>query len=181
MRLLVVIAGPIAAGKSTLAEELATRVAGPGTSAVVVDLDDVAGSQRSSADASELWRRAAAVAGASVRAWFDNGADVVVAHGPFFESGGYALLLDGMPRGVVVRHVLLRVTIEEALVRVAADAGRGRSKDPGFLRSAHERFRLIEPTLPRPDLVFETATRAAREIAEEITARLPELPSADPS
>jgi adenylylsulfate kinase-like enzyme len=88
VKLLVVIAGPIGAGKSTVAELLARQLAKTGVSAAVVDLDDVAFMHRE-IDLHKLWRRAAIAARSLVQGWFDADTDTVVAHGPFFESGGY--------------------------------------------------------------------------------------------
>lgn len=172
MPLLVVLAGPIAAGKSTIAGLLGGAMAAPGAAAAVVDLDDVAFMQRSPPDVHEFWRRAASVTGAIVNAWFDSGTEVVVVHGPFFESGGYALLLGGLPPEVDVRHVLLRVPVDVALERAAADPSRGMSRDPDFLRSTHEHFTRIEPSLPVPDFTYDTAARPAADVVAELAVEL---------
>ena len=168
---LVVIAGPIGAGKSTVAALVGQRVAAAGLTAAVVDLDDVAFMQRG-VTAHGLWERAGVATAALVRGWMDAGTDVVVAHGPFFEARGYELLLRALPAGVVVHHVLLHVSVETALARVSGDAGRGASKDPDFLEATHVRFRALEPSLPHPDLVFDTESSKAAEIAEGVTASL---------
>ena len=174
MPLLVVLAGPIASGKSTIAERLARQLAADraGTTAALVDLDDLAFAQRGTQELPELWRRAAAVAGATVRAGFAAGTDVVIAHGPFFESDGYRLLLDDLPPETVVRHVLLRVPVPVALERVAADPSRGLSRDPEFLRSTHDHFAQIEHRLPVPDLTFDTSTHAAADVAADLARAL---------
>src|SRR5688500_2552658 len=138
MTLLVVVAGPIAAGKSTVSDLVASRLARFG-SAAIVDLDDVAFMQRDVAFP-EVWRRAAIATAALVRAWFEAGTAAVVAHGPFFEAGGYGTLLASQPEHVEVRHVLLRVSYETALARVSGEPTRGMSKDPEFLRRTHQRF-----------------------------------------
>jgi hypothetical protein len=171
VRLLVVIAGPIGAGKSTVADLVARGLAGRGITAAAVDLDDVAFMQRDLA-AHKLWRRGAIAARALVDGWFDAKTDAVVAHGPFFESGGYEILLDGHGDDVDVRHVLLRVSYRTALQRVSADAGRRASKDPEFLRATHLRFSELEPTLPTPDFVFDTEAADADRIASALVAEL---------
>lgn len=168
MKLLVIIAGPIGAGKSTVADLLGKKLAASDdATAAVVDLDDVAFMQRG-VPAHKLWRRAAIAVRSLVDGWFSAKTDAVVAHGPFFEAEGYHVLLDGLGDEVAVRHVLLRVTYEAALARVAGDPGRGASKDPAFLRSTHERFATLGAALPDPEFVFDTEKVSAEEIAEEL-------------
>jgi thymidylate kinase len=166
VKLLVVIAGPIGAGKSTVADLLARQLAKAGMSAAVVDLDEVAFMQRE-IDLHRLWRRGAIAARALVQGWFDAETDAVVAHGPFFESGGYEVLLAGHHE-VTVRQVLLRVSYETALRRVSGDSGRDLSRDPAFLKATHDRFRELERTMPEPHFVFDTEARTAAEIATEL-------------
>ena len=171
MKLLVVIAGPIAAGKSTVAGLLARQMAMAGITVALVDLDEVAFMQRE-VDPHKLWRRGAIAARALVQGWFDAGTDAVVAHGPFFESGGYEVLLAGHGDDVTVRHVLLHLSYEAALRRVSEDVGRGLSKDPQFLKSTHDRFVEIERTLPEPHFVFDTQARTADGIATDLASAL---------
>lgn len=136
-------------------------------SAAVVDLDDVAFMQRE-IDLHRLWRRGAIAARALAQGWFDAETDTVVAHGPFFESGGYEVLLDAHREDVTVHHVLLRVSYEAALRRVSGDPDRELSKDPEFLKATHDRFRELERTMPEPHFVFDSEARTADEIATEL-------------
>lgn len=168
MTLLVVVAGPIGAGKSTVADLLGQRFARVG-SAAVVDLDDVAFMQRDVAFP-EVWRRSAIATAALIRGWFEVGTSAVVAHGPFFEADGYRSLLCSQDDEVEVRHVLLRVSYETALTRVSGENTRGMSRDPEFLRRTHQRFRRLESTLPEMDFVFDTESVPADAVADEIAA-----------
>jgi hypothetical protein len=79
-------------------------------------------------------------------------------------------------RQLRVRHVHLDVSYETALTRVAADPTRGLSRDPAFLQSAHDRFRELRPTLPRPDLAFDSESADATTIADEIATALATSP-----
>lgn len=149
---LIVMTGPIGAGKSTVAELLAQRLAATGLTVAVTDLDDAAFSQRGRQDLVEFWRRAGVAHSALVHGWFQAGADVVIAHGPFFESASYERLFAAAPMGARAHHVLLLVSFDVALVRVSSDPERGpgaRSTDPEFLASTHEAFRAVEPKCRR--------------------------------
>lgn len=115
-----------------------------------VDLDEAAFMQYVVGDSHEFWRRASVAAGALVRAWFDVGTEVVVAHGPFIESGGYNSLLNAQPDEVIVRHVVLRVTVEAALERVRDDPERGVSRDPRFLEATQSASVRSRPRCRRP-------------------------------
>jgi thymidylate kinase len=172
MRELVVIAGPIGAGKSTVADLLGRKLASGGRTTAVVDLDYVAFMQRGTSDVYEFWRRAASATAELIRGWFDGGTELVVAHGPFFESGGYETLYARQTVETQTQHVLLRVPTEVALGRVAGEPTRGMSRDPAFLRATHERFRELEPSLPAPSFVYDTTVLTAGQIADELARSL---------
>jgi hypothetical protein len=173
MRDLVVLAGPIGSGKSTVAELVGHRVAAAGRTAAVADLDDVAFAHRGPLDLPEFWRRAGVAHVGLVNGWFAAGVDVVIAHGPFFESGTYDALFATVQPAGRVHHVLLRVTFDCALERVTSDPDRGPhalSRDPDFLRSTHDAFERIEPDLPPSELVLDTSEVSASDTAARIAA-----------
>jgi len=175
MRRLVTIAGPIGAGKSTVAELLGRRLANTGAATSLADLEEIAFAQRAQLDLSEFWRRAGVAHSGLVRGWFAAGADVVIAHGPFFESRSYDLLFDAAPEDALQHHVLLHVPFEIALRRVTIDPNRGPSalsQDREFLRTTHERFRKIESSLPRVDIEIDTAEMSAADVADRLLTLL---------
>ena len=162
-----------------MADLLARQLVNAGVSAAVVDLDDVAFMQREIAF-DKLWRRGAIATRALIQGWFDAETDAVVAHGPFFESGGYEVLLDGQGEDVNVRHVLLRVSHETAVRRVSGDPGRELSRDPEFLKATHDRFRELEPRMPEPHFVIDTEARTPGDIATELGSALVGSSTRDP-
>ncbi|CAA9229118.1 MAG: hypothetical protein AVDCRST_MAG20-1138 [uncultured Acidimicrobiales bacterium] len=171
MRHLVTVVGPIGAGKSTIAALLARRAQAAGMTACPADLDDLAFAQRADLDLAELWRRAGVAHSALVRGWFDAGVDVVIAHGPFFESRSWESLLAAAPADSRHHHVLLRVTFEVALARVQSDPGRGRgarSVQAEFLRATHESFAGLIEGLPRIDIDVDTSASTADEVADRV-------------
>jgi shikimate kinase len=169
---LLILAGPIGAGKSTIAGLVVRRLADAGLVVAAVDLDDVTFQQLGTTDVYDLWRRGAEATAALVREWFDLGTDVVVTHGPFFESAGYEALLGRLPSDVLVHHVQLTVPVDLALVRAEADLTRGLSRDPDFLRSTHERFEELKSKMPPADREFDTCVRSAEAIADDLAAFL---------
>ena len=169
---LVALIGPVGAGKSTVAGRLAQLVRRESMTAADVDMDDVAFMQCGGDDVDEFWRRAAVATAGLVRAWFDAGVDVVITHGPFFESGGFEILRRAQPRNVVVHHILLRVDPEAAVMRVQDDPTRGVSRDPAFVRDSNERLRALRNALPAMQLELDTTHRAPDEIAADVMAAL---------
>ncbi|HUF33948.1 MAG TPA: hypothetical protein VMN58_12150 [Acidimicrobiales bacterium] len=167
---LVVLVGPVGAGKSTVAGRLAQLVRQNGMTAADVDMDDVAFMQCGGDDVEEFWRRAAVATAGLIRAWFDAGVDVVITHGPFFESGGFEILRHAQPVEVDVHHILLRVTAEVAITRVQSDPTRGISKDPTFVRDSNDRLRGLSDLLPVMNLELDTTQRGPDEIAADVMA-----------
>lgn len=171
MRHLLTIAGPIGAGKSSVAELVARRVWAAGMTAALADLDDVAFAQRANVDLAEFWRRAGTAHSALVRGWFEAGVDVVIAHGPFFESGSYDSLFAAAPVDARRHHVLLCATVGVALERVAADPERGPdalSAEPDFLRATHATFAELAGSLPNVDMEIDTSNLPPAEVADRV-------------
>lgn len=135
-----------------------------------VDMDDVAFMQCGGHDLHEFWRRAAVATAGLTRAWFDAGVDVVITHGPFFESDGFEILRYAVPPDVEVHHIALRVTTEVAVARVHNDPRRGISKDPKFVRDSNDRFQGLGNVLPVMNLELDTTRRGPDEIAAEVMA-----------
>ena len=88
MATLVVITGPIGAGKSSVSTLLGRRLSRAGKDAAVVDLDDVEFMQHTSTlDVGEWWARGLEAHASLVARWLDLGVDIVVAHGPLVGVG----------------------------------------------------------------------------------------------
>jgi shikimate kinase len=167
---LVVLVGPVAAGKSTLAARLVQLVRREGMTAADVDMDDVAFMQCGGDDLDEFWRRAAVATAGLVRGWFDAGVEVVVTHGPFFESDGFEVLRRALPADVEAHHVLLRVAPEVAVERAQGDPTRGISRDPAFVRDSNACLAALRDALPIMRLEVDTTVRGPDEIAADVLA-----------
>jgi shikimate kinase len=170
---LVIITGPIASGKSTVADLLAQRCASQGRSVAGADLDDVAFAQDGCPDLAEFWRRAGVAHAALVRGWLAAGTEVVIAHGPISEARSYDSLRAAADHGSRTHHVLLTVRLDIALQRVAADPSRpptALSRDPDFVRATYDAFFALD--LPSINETFDTSQTMAADIAEKLNRRL---------
>lgn len=157
MGVLVVITGPIGAGKSTVGAALATRVGARET-----DLDDLF-----FATPEAGWRQARIEQAVIVRSWLDAGDDVVV-------HGDFAAREDRRPIdeiGAPYTLVLLDVPFDVALERVLADITRGISRHPDFLRGTHDAFRQVRGAIPA-DVTYDTSTTSLEQIVGDLVSRL---------
>src|SRR3712207_119231 len=96
-RAMLVLTGPIAAGKSTVAAAVATRLRAAGREVAVLDFDDVV--QTVGGFKGITHARAAAalrVFAELVGAWLREGADVM-AHGPFFAADEHSAIVGRVP------------------------------------------------------------------------------------
>ena len=174
---LIVIVGPIASGKSTIAYELGSRFRAADRSVAVLDLDDVVDTIGGFAGLTPArFRQAQLVYGELTAAWLRRRFDVI-AHGPFFDHEEVEALLHAVPNEVTPRRVQLLATYEVALERTALDSARALSKDPKLLRLTYDRVASLLPTMPRSEWTFDTTTRSPQEIVDTLAAVfLPESP-----
>jgi len=163
---LVVIVGPIAAGKSTLAAAVAQQLRARGEAVAVVGLDTVAGMALPTLD----WAWAHEVHGDLVRAWRATPVRTVIAEGPS-TAAEVDRLMRCVPRDVDVFTVVLTTRYEVALRRAQQDPDRGRSKDPKFLEQDHDRFQSSRPHLTC-DLIVDSSDATPSTLAERVTRAL---------
>lgn len=169
---LIVIIGPIASGKSTIAGALGTCFRQAGRQVAVLDLDDLVDTIGGFVDLPpERFRQAQVVFGELVGSWLVHGFDVI-AHGPFFEQNENLALLHALPDDITPRRVLLHCTLDVALERVAADSDRVLSSFPEVLQATYERVEEFLPALPQIEWRFDTTTTDAQSIVDELAEEL---------
>lgn len=169
--MVVVITGPIASGKSTLARALYRELARLDVRAAVVDLDVIADMLRASGPTSDAatWTLARRASASLANAFLKSGVTVVIADGSFNQASDRAAFEQHLDANVSPLYVTLSVTFEEALRRAQGDPTRGVSRDPGFLREYFAAATAASADHPPSDMVIDTAsispTAAAAEIA----------------
>ena len=168
-RLLVVLTGPVAGGKSTVALALATQLRASGHPTAVIDLDIVycMARQRDGFADEDTWRSARRGAAVLAEAFFDSGARVVVVEGGFFTQHEFDGLCDHMASSVRLRLVTLMVSFEQALQRAQSDPDPSRivSRDAEVLRLLHGQFVEALPFLRAKSLVLDADRLSPSELA----------------
>lgn len=175
-RLLIVITGPVGAGKSTTSLALARSLRRPDLAAAVIDLDQMYGFVRQQDGYGEptAWARARQGAAALANCLFTTGMSVVIVEGEFFDSEELGTLTAPIHANVVRCFFTLRLSYERALERVQGDPSRGASKDPSFLKSLHTYFAQALPFLEAASIVIDTDKLSQDEVVARLTAALSE-------
>jgi adenylylsulfate kinase-like enzyme len=169
---LVILTGPIAAGKNTVAEALARRLTACGRTVVVADVDDVAAMVAPPGAARlGLWFAAHEAHAALVGQWMRTGVDFVVVVGPIFSYAEQATLNRKIPDGAAVLRVIVDADVAVTFARAQNDPTRGLSRQHDFHHRAHERFRKLLPSIPA-DQTFDSVELSAEQIAAAITKTL---------
>ena len=169
---LVILTGPIAAGKNTVADKLVEHLTGCGKTAVVADVDDVAGMVAAPGAAEAgLWFAAHEAHGALVGQWMRSSVDYVVVVGPIYTAEEQAALTRPLPDNPTVLWIVIDATVSVTLARAQRDPGRGLSRDPDFHHTAHRRFRELLPAIPA-DRTFDSGDMNAEQIAATIATAI---------
>lgn len=177
MTQLVILTGPIAAGKNTVAEELCRRLTRCGHTVVTADVDDIAAMVGPpGAGRAGLWFAAHEAHGALVGQWMRSDVGYVVAVGPFHTEEERGALTRTLPDDAAVLWVVIDAPVSVTLARAEADPGRVLSRDPTFHHSRHRHFRKLLPTIPA-DLTFDSEEMNAEQIATAIVQRLDARPA----
>lgn len=170
MPVLVVLTGPIAAGKNTVADELAKRLTDRRKTVVVADVDDVAAMVATPGAAQTgLWFTAHEAHGALVGQWMRSSVDYVVVVGPIYTFDEQAALTGALPDDAVVLWIVIDATVAVTFARAQADPSRGLSREPEFHQAAHRRFRELLAAIPA-DRAFNSEEMGAEQIAAAIEA-----------
>lgn len=173
--MLIVINGPIASGKSTIARAVVTALRDRGRRAAVIDvdllydmLDDAVDAPKGDESSWGLARRGAAVLSET---YLSAGVDAVIVEGRFFEEER-RVFLEALGPDVTPRYVTLQVSYEEALRRAQGDPTRGVSRDPAFLGPYFTAIAWDVEAVPPTDLVIDTEQLSVAETVRGILTAL---------
>ena len=181
--MIVVITGPIASGKSTVARELARELEAGGVRTAVIDLDLVHDELSATGSTSDetTWMLARLRAASVANAFVDDGVAVVIADGSFNLPSDRATFAQDLRADSDRVQVTLLVSFETALDRALADPTRRRSRDPEFLGSYFAGRRDVLANIPSTDLVIDTERTTAIEAATTIARLVLQSPGTTPS
>ena len=175
--MVIVITGPIASGKSTVARALYRELAGLDVRVAVIDLDIIEGMLSPDGPSPDLarWTLARRATATLAGTFLAEGVAVVIADGSFNQASDRAAFEQHLDTDVSPIYVTLRVTFEEALRRAQGDPTRGVSRDPAFLGAYFADATHVPASLPATDIVIDTEsvspTAAAAEIARVVRSR----------
>jgi predicted kinase len=168
--MVIVITGPIASGKSTVARALYHELAGLDVRVAVIDLDileDMLTADGPKPDAT-TWTIARRAAARLANGFLTDGVAVVIADGSFNLASDRAAFEQQLDTNVNPLYVTLRVTLEEALRRAQSDPTRGVSRDPAFLGGYFAAATKVSANLPTTDIVIDTMSVSPMAVAAEI-------------
>lgn len=167
---LMLIAGPIAAGKSAVSRRLAAELRASGTQVALVELVELDAIADMARPTLPDWTDAHRIFGSVVGQWLQAGLDLVIAES-VSDREELDAVLRNVPAGTPVLTVAVTCAYETALERALADATRGLSRDPDFLRGVHTAWAAQEPKLPT-DLLLDSGTTSLEESVRRIRALL---------
>ena len=175
MSTLLVISGPIAAGKSTVASALAAAFRDSGRSVAVVDLDRLymmLDDRPPMSDPSQS-REARRAAAALTDHFVLEGIELVVVEGTFWRTSEREQLTTARTTLVQPMFVTLRVSVDEALRRVQSDSSRRASRNPAILRASHAAFGAVTPILT--DAIIDSSSLTTAAVTVAVMAALEHL------
>jgi adenylylsulfate kinase-like enzyme len=171
--LVIVIGGPIASGKSTLARNVARAFERRAFAVATIDLDliyEMLEHTRAPKSNAAIWTRARRAAGALTDALLADGIDVVLAEGDFLDDLARQEFVSALRDEAAVRFVTLSVDLETALLRVDQDPTRGLSRDRSFLTRHYEGLAETLRRRPEHDLCLDTGALTVEQAAGSIVA-----------
>jgi len=169
----VLISGPIASGKTTVAFKLAEVARERGLRAAALDMDDVV-----AIIAGTDWSRvrpedrdfASRVAGGLANHLFGAGVDVIAVEGSTLASYEWDELQQQLTSEHETLTVRLRVSLAESIRRAQGDAGRVSTKNPDFVARIYGQIDWA--SLTQADLEIDTDALGVDEVVASIGARV---------
>ena len=168
--MVIVITGPIASGKSTVARALHHELGAHDVAAAVIDLDTLENMLTADGPQTDAvtWAFARRAAGRLASGFLADGLGVVIADGSYNRTTDRAAFEQHLGLDVRPVYVTLTVSLEEALRRAQADPTRGVSQDPAFLGPYFAAAEAASGERPVTDIVIDSESASPAAIAAEI-------------
>ena len=164
---LVLVVGPQASGKSTVAAGLSAELRRRGERVALVELDQVAAMALPTLPS---WEAAHHVFETTVGLWAGTDLTCVIAEGSGSAEEVERLRLQA-PGGAAIVTVAATTPFETAYARALADPTRGVSKEYAFLSGVYERW-ADEHTRIDPDLTIDTAALTVEDGVRRIASAI---------
>lgn len=172
---LLLIVGPIAAGKSTIARALTAALRDTGQQIALVELDTIADMARPTLpDWADVHRIFASV----TAQWLEAGLDLVIAEGPGSRQE-VEKVRRSVPAGTSVVTVVLTSSFEIAISRALSDSSRGVSRDEEFLAQEYRRWADELPRIEH-ELLLDTGIAAPETALRKIRSLMDDSPMEPP-
>lgn len=165
--MLVLIVGPIASGKSTVARALTTQLRRDSEQVALVELDQIA---EMALPTLPSWDSAHAIFDSVVAQWLRTALTIVVAEGPGTQDEVDDLVTQ-IPPGIVVVTAALTSPFEVAFSRAEADATRGISRERQFLSGIFQQWSQDLPHIER-DVLIDTGRSSVVECVRAIRSTI---------
>ena len=166
---LLLIDGPVAAGKTSLAWELAARIRAEGGSAASIDMDELTemiGGTDWRMITAEHRQQGCALAAALVDRITAQGTDLIAIAGSTLSPYEWRSVLDQATAAVAPTFIRLRVSIPEATRRASADPTRVLTRDPEVVKLLHTA--IDWDATERADLEVDTERMTTDEVVKTV-------------
>jgi shikimate kinase len=173
---LVIITGPVGAGKSTTSQAIARALQSKNVSTAVIDLDEVYCMARQQADFNdrEMWATARRAAAALTESFFASGMSTVIVEGGFLSAIEYAELQQYLTSEVNEFFFTVLASASTALHRAQTDPNPGRvvSRLADVQANLYAEFTEALPFLRETSVIIEADSRSPELLAEIMTERI---------
>ena len=169
----MLISGPVASGKTTLARGLAGRARAAGLPAAAIDMDEViemvAGSDWSRVHGTDR-RRACRATAPLVQSFFDSGLQVVAIAGSTLSTYEWDEITRRLDPAPDILYVLLRVSVEQSVERTSHDPSRFHTRDPDFVEELAAAIDWSK--VRKPDLEVDTDGMTAEQVLAHVAPKV---------
>jgi shikimate kinase len=173
---LVIITGPVGAGKSTTSQAIARALQSRNVSTAVIDLDEVYCMARQQADFNDrkMWATARRASAALTESFYASGLQAVIVEGGFLSAIEYAELRQHVTADVNEFFFTVLTSASTALHRAQTDPNPGRvvSRLAEVQANLYAEFTEALPFLRETSVIIEADSRPPELLAEIMVQKI---------